>query len=131
MIRLQPCLLAKILIFLCLSATNATTKSSLHSTSHVSTISGEAFSPQGGAAAPDPTSVATTEAGILSPPEATTLVETETPPPPTAQPAVPAEGNAFQLPLSISFLSRSPGYRSAPLLDVSYLVKEPTWLRLQ
>lgn len=128
--RLQSCLRAQIFIFLCLSATNAATESILNSTSNVSTTSGEAFSPPtppaGGAAVPDPTSVATTEAVSLSSPEATKMEETETPgvftetpPAPTAQPVVPAEGNRFQLPLSISFLSPSPEYRSAPLLAVS------------
>ncbi|XP_075890439.1 tectonic-3-like [Nelusetta ayraudi] len=100
--RLESCLLAQIFIFLCLSATNAATESILNSPSDVSTTSGEAFSPPtppaGGAAVPDPTSVATTEAVSLSSPEATKMEETETPgvftetpPAPTAQPVVPAE----------------------------------------
>lgn len=112
--RLQSCLLA--LITLCLSATNAATQSILNSTSNVSTTSGEVFRPPtpppGGAAAADPTSVATTEAVGMSSPEATTLTETETTgafnetqPAPAAQPAVSPEGNPFQLPINISFLS--------------------------
>lgn len=110
---LQSYLLAQIFILLCLSATNAATQSSLNSTSNVSATSGEAFTPPtpppGGAAVPDPTSVATTEAVSMSSPEPSTMEGTETtgvfnetPPAPTAQPVVPAEGN---LPLSTTSLS--------------------------
>lgn len=114
MCRLLFCLLAQTI--LCLRAANVATESALNSTSNGNTTSGEIFRPPtpppGGAAAADPTSVVTTEAVGMGSPEATTLAETETTgaftetqPTTAAQPVVPAEGNRFQLPVNISFLS--------------------------